>query len=994
MENNKESELGNVSFSLINEEQLDTMVQITTRISKAVDINKTNSILDSRLGTYDSDRVCGTCCQTELTCPGHYGYIKLATPIIHPLMYDYLFKLLRSICHNCGQLIVDPKYLTGSSTLDRLDMAEKYGISTRECMNCGFFNNLVSKPQNYLSMPADAYKNIDLIEESLPTLKLTKHEPGVIMSMEKISLFLSTIKQEAKDALFIENTDLRAIIMTFLIVPPVIARPPVSVTGKIENSNLTAILDYLVKVNEDCLLDPNDKKKKNWLYRIIYRVLLKERPIIPFLKQYKNLEEQFGGKDGIIRRNGTGKRIDFSSRTVLSPASETSVGEMSYPKKATLEMTSPEVATIYNIDSLREKWYKGELFAITAKTDGHPLYNQVIKWTPSVAQTYAPYLKDVCHVYLRSGHMVLFNRQPTLDKYSLMGYFAKVVDRNTKVNGLNSCSTKPHNADFDGDEGNVYILQTQEAQLETMLVNNVRNNIVSNSHGRPIISIQYHGLLGLYLLTQDTTLLDEEDWQEGFDLFWDGKSAFFPGNIHGFTEDVQNRSSSNPTAGLSNPTAGLSNPTVGLNREIESSEKFKEKLASSGIHQRSGKALFSAILPDDLKYEKGGVEISLGILLKGVIDKDSVGSSSNNIIQIIKNLYGTESASDFLSSVQKMADWYMSKIGFTQSLYDVNPVNDKNQELELYYLSTNPKIKNSIGFVIENIHSIYRQIKENPNQELTGIPDIVTWTKNNMEELRNNEVKFGLNESYQPSIEHIVETSINEIDDKIRLLPNPDNMNFFEKTVRENQIISITELVNKNNRDAGISLLGGNSNPTVKMYKSGAKGSPGNTAQMSICIGQTMVYGSRALPVIAPTAKYPGGTRTMMFFEGLEDKNYNKDDVVSAGYINTSYVKGLDASQFIFMMGHERVGIITSRIAVPLAGALSRRMYRMYDDLLVGTLGDVVSAHNMFVNFGMVDGLDDSKAVVVKTSKFGTFFSPVDVQNVSNKLMSSYILNQ
>lgn len=957
MESNKDVEIVNIVFKMMDESYLSNMIQITTRIADSYDVNKTNTVLDSRLGTFDDDKVCGTCCQTNLTCPGHYGYIKLATPIIHPLMYDYVFKLLRGICQSCGNLIADERVLTGS-TIDRLNKAESIGVRQHTCRFCNYTNLLVVKP-NLAKVESSKKKDVSLITEMMPRLTAIKQEEGSIMSISELDSFLASIKERAKKALLIDDINLRSLIMRFLVVPPVNARPPVSVTGQVENSNLTSMLDYFLRVNNTLALDVTDVAKQNWFFMIIYKIIENEKPYIPYLKQYESIKTQLKGKDGIIRKNGVGKRMDFGSRTVLSPASETCIGQVSYPSKAAEEMTSPEVVTVYNIENLREKWYKGRIYAITPMTDGHPLYNQTIKWNPSVAESYKPYILDVCHKFLSDGDMVMFNRQPTLDKYSLMGNYVKIVERNQRVNGLNSCVTKPHHADFDGDEGNMYILQTMESQLETMLINNSRNNIISNSNGRPIISIQYHGIISLYMLTGDNILLDQEDWDEAFDLFWDGKSSFFAGNVHGFMEPEK--------------------------RTRESPDNFFRRLAASGVNPRSGKALFSCILPEDLFYSRKGVVIERGILKQGIIDKDSVGGSSDNLIQVIANLFGIEAAADFLSNTQKMADWYLSMASISVSLHDVNPINLSNSELENFYLSTNPRIKNVTNAVMEGIHDAYRRIVA--GEALEGAAEIAGWTAENIDTLRNMEGTFGLDRDYVPSIEYIVNSSIDEIKAKIKLLEKPDNLNAVEKEVRENNVISITEIVNSFNRQKGLKLLG-EDNPIVKLYKSGANGSEGNASQMSISIGQTIVYGSRMLPVTAKTMAHPEGTRTMMFFEGLEDKDFDQDDVISAGYINSSYVRGLDAAQFIFMMSHERVGIITSRIATPVAGFLARMMNRFNDDLLVGGMGDVVSNQNMFINYGILDGLDDGKASVVYTEKHGKFQAPMNMQNIADKLMT------
>jgi len=56
---------------------------------------------------------------------------------------------------------------------------------------------------------------------------------------------------------------------------------------------------------------------------------------------------------------------------------------------------------------------------------------------------------------LRDGDYVVFNRQPSLHRMSLMGHRVKVLP--SKTFRLNLSVTAPYNADFDGDEMNMHV---------------------------------------------------------------------------------------------------------------------------------------------------------------------------------------------------------------------------------------------------------------------------------------------------------------------------------------------------------------------------------------------------------------------------------------------------------------------------------------------------------------------------------------------------------
>lgn len=66
--------------------------------------------------------------------------------------------------------------------------------------------------------------------------------------------------------------------------------------------------------------------------------------------------------------------------------------------------------------------------------------------------------------HLMNGDYVVFNRQPSLHKMSAMGHRVRVLPYSTFR--LNLSVTTPYNADFDGDEMNMFVPQGYEAMAE------------------------------------------------------------------------------------------------------------------------------------------------------------------------------------------------------------------------------------------------------------------------------------------------------------------------------------------------------------------------------------------------------------------------------------------------------------------------------------------------------------------------------------------------
>ncbi|CAG2183580.1 unnamed protein product, partial [Oppiella nova] len=107
---------------------------------------------------------------------------------------------------------------------------------------------------------------------------------------------------------------------------------------------------------------------------------------------------------------------------------------------------------------------------------------------------------DVVERHLCNGDIVLFNRQPSLHKLSIMCHKAKVHKHRTLQ--FNECVCTPYNADFDGDEMNLHLLQTEEAKAEASVLMGTKNNILTPRNGEPLIAAIQDFITGAYLLTQ------------------------------------------------------------------------------------------------------------------------------------------------------------------------------------------------------------------------------------------------------------------------------------------------------------------------------------------------------------------------------------------------------------------------------------------------------------------------------------------------------------
>ena len=117
---------------------------------------------------------------------------------------------------------------------------------------------------------------------------------------------------------------------------------------------------------------------------------------------------------------------------------------------------------------------------------------------------------DVVERHMEDGDVVLFNRQPSLHKLSIMAHRVKVMEWRTFR--FNICACAPYNADFDGDEMNMHLPQTEEARTEASLLMGIQNNLITPRNGEPLVAASQDFLSAAYLLTQRDRFFTREDF--------------------------------------------------------------------------------------------------------------------------------------------------------------------------------------------------------------------------------------------------------------------------------------------------------------------------------------------------------------------------------------------------------------------------------------------------------------------------------------------------
>ena len=210
----------------------------------------------------------------------------------------------------------------------------------------------------------------------------------------------------------------------------------------------------------------------------------------------KSIKERLVGKAGRVRGNLMGKRVDFSARSVITPDANLNIEDLGVPLKIAKNITFPEVVNSRNIKFLTKLILNGpDVYPgakILEKKEGDSISLRYVDRN-SIKLT----IGDIVHRHLMDGDPVLFNRQPTLHRMSMMCHFARIMKRGDTFR-MNVADTKPYNADFDGDEMNMHGPQDYESQSELRYLAAVERQIISPANNSSIIGVFQDSLLGSF----------------------------------------------------------------------------------------------------------------------------------------------------------------------------------------------------------------------------------------------------------------------------------------------------------------------------------------------------------------------------------------------------------------------------------------------------------------------------------------------------------------
>ncbi|AGB15101.1 DNA-directed RNA polymerase subunit A'' [Halovivax ruber XH-70] len=490
----------------------------------------------------------------------------------------------------------------------------------------------------------------EAIEKAL-SIDLTEEDTNKLMPSD-IRDWFEAIPDEDIEVLGIDSDRSRPewMILTVLPVPPVTARPSITLdNGQRSEDDLTHKLVDIIRINQR-FMENREAGAPQLIIEDLWELL--QYHVTTFMdneisgtpparhrsgRPLKTLSQRLKGKEGRFRGSLSGKRVNFSARTVISPDPTLSLNEVGVPDRVASEMTQTMLVTERNVEEARRYVANGP--------NTHPGANYVrrpdgrrLKVTEKNAEALAGMTEQAdeegvqtvgpgweVNRHLVDGDIIIFNRQPSLHRMSIMAH--EVVVMPYKTFRLNTVVCPPYNADFDGDEMNMHALQNEEARAEARVLMRVQEQILSPRFGENIIGAIQDHISGTYLLTHENPHFNET---QALDLLRATRIDELP-EQSGTEED--------------------------------------------GTPYWTGRAIFSELLPDDLNLTFTGtvgedVVIEDGQLVEGTIAEDEVGGFGGEIVDTITKVYGNTRARIFINELSTLAMRTIMHFGFSIGIDD------------------------------------------------------------------------------------------------------------------------------------------------------------------------------------------------------------------------------------------------------------------------------------------------------------------------------------
>ncbi len=643
-------------------------------------------LFDPRMGVLGPGSICPTDGLTYIQTPGYFGYIEMARPVFFIQHIKEIMKILKCVCFKCSKLLINKEQHTqvcDMNSYHRWDYVyplcqkvKRCGEMTENGCGCkqpdkikldgmstinGIWENLVNESSNVNPVSSD-------------TAGDTKSNYVMKLTAEIVLKIFKRISDEDVEFMGFSATWSRPdwMICQVLPVAPPAVRPSVKMdVNQRSEDDLTHIYGHIIKTNKDLMERINANASQHIIdnltmvlqYFVAMIVNNKVKGAVPVAhrtgRPLQCITGRLNSKNGRIRGNLMGKRVDFSARSVITGDPNLSARQLGVPLRVAMCLTKPVVVNDRNRKFLMKLVQNGpEVYPgakILEKKDGSNVSLRYVDRTSIRLEN-----GDIVHRHMMDGDAVLFNRQPSLHRMSMMCHIVKVMKRGDTFR-MNVCDTKPYNADFDGDEMNMHMPQSELAETELRNLAAIPYQIISPSSNAPIIGIFQDSMLGSYQFTR-----------QGVDFTPRQAMNILMGYSNIDMKELRNKKKITNFDILSQIT-----PPISL--------KYKTKLFDDA---------------EDANVSNNVLEIHNGKYIRGQADKGVFASGTKGILNRICNDFGNMACSNYIDDLQQVITEYMKTSAYSVGVSDL--VSDrKTTESVLQVISSK---MNEVSELTDRVH--------------------------------------------------------------------------------------------------------------------------------------------------------------------------------------------------------------------------------------------------------------------------------------------------
>uniref|UniRef100_A0A6C0FBX4 DNA-directed RNA polymerase n=1 Tax=viral metagenome TaxID=1070528 RepID=A0A6C0FBX4_9ZZZZ len=671
------SKIIGVQFSMLSPEEIrrNSVVEISSRDTYINNKPVVGGLFDPRMGVLEPGLICPTDGYTYIDTPGYFGHIELARPVFYVQHIKEIMKISKMVCYKCSKLLINKNqhtHILNYPPEKRWQyISNLRGNITRcgECTDdgCGCLQPSKIRLEGFATIKATIeYVSDTDGEKSSVEIKLTPE--FLLRQFKRIS---------DDDVHFMGFSPIYSrpewMVCQVLAVPPPSVRPSVKHDAQQRSEDdLTHIYSSIIKNNTDLAEKIANNASPNVIEQLVdtlqYLIAMivnnKIKGAEPMAQRSGRtmncIMSRLNSKTGRIRGNLMGKRVDFSARSVITGDPNLSIRQLGVPLKIAMNITKPIKVNERNRDFLMKLIQNGPDeypgAKILEKKNGE---NITLRYVDRNSVRLMD--GDIVHRHMMDGDAVLFNRQPSLHRMSMMCHIVKIMKKGDTFR-MNVGDTKPYNADFDGDEMNMHMPQNVLAETELKHLAAIPYQMISPAGNSPIIGIYQDSLLGSYRFTRPELKFTPRDAMNILMMFKHVDPTKL--NI--------------------------------VNGKIANYDILSQILPPMTLVGKTN------LFKDDEDYQTSSniLEIRDGKYIRGQLEKKVIGSTTKGILHRICNDFGNMQSSNFVDDLQNIITEYMKSSSFSVGISDL--IADKKTQDNIIHAITTQK--QEVQSIIEKVH--------------------------------------------------------------------------------------------------------------------------------------------------------------------------------------------------------------------------------------------------------------------------------------------------